>query len=642
MKPRFALLLLGAVILCAPVATQAGVFERLSESEFGLRGRIEFGYQDSSLVQKYKLNTSGYLWTPRFVQFDSEIKISRNVSPQFAGGNSSEIFSDSEYAGSFRFFPQHKFSPYFSAKKYTTLFRRNFGKDYETTVKTRQFGGNLKTKIPVSFDYSRFDNISNGATNTQDNFSLSARKSETGIAMNYDKNICDCGDKLSDYKYFRVFFDNNLEFANQKRRLSTGLSYSLREGAGERKDFLLAETLFIQHSRSLKSKYFYNFNSYVVDDYSFDNQKLRGELEYRYYRNFKIAPSFDLERVFGKMYNKNLKRGELSADYKNTFYYGGRKGEGGIYLFDFTFDYKISEEKSVDKLIGSFISVIGEKHSLTDEIPQRLEKRGINIASVIVIDSSELIIYRKDKDYFLSQEGGDVYISRNLSGDIPNNSEVIVSYNYLVPSGITEKIAISRGWSISRNFFSNSLRIYANQRVYEGSERSSRHGKHSNGVKTLTFGAALNRGQFNLTDEYVVYRQQGGIRYAYAKAISSIGWQRDIGEFYFSAKMANNLYFYKDGNLGYLNTNISVQRFFNSGLSAISELNYQKEMSNNKSSELRSHSQIDLHLRAWLMTVQYDYHVYKADYSSDNKINHKFYVGLARQFDVYLKGDEDE
>lgn len=284
-----------------------------------------------------------------------------------------------------------------------------------------------------------------------------------------------------------ISLSNALDYMNVHG--ASNISFLKTYGAFPTDTLQVIENFYIEHSKTFRTLYNYNFN-YFASDY-FHSIANKGDIGFQH----KLYKSLETEV-----------RGEVSLTESTDFrelYYGPRFSlhyrkivPGGFFSAGYNFIYRRGDRKAE----AGIIKVFGERIVLTDAQRTFLANPNLILSSVVVRDAFGVIL-TLNVDYRLIQVGNLTEIQRV---GLPDGTLVIVDYDYLFPRSL-EYYTLSNGVSLRydyRQLLSFSYN-YINTRQKEISDLNiQRTISPLTDTEKSLYGVELRWRWFNIVIEY--------------------------------------------------------------------------------------------------------------------------------------------
>jgi len=412
------------------------------------------GYQEktSEFRPTVGLNAEGSLYHPNLLVFDlgTELGISK-VRGNFKTQDGSESSQDSNadvknFNGHVSILREKPISVDLFGNRYTT--RRDYDGFQSADVYTESYGAGMRHAndfIPwsvmftqVNEDIEHYGRVENRDEKKVNFDARNTRDKAGNTSLKYDYN------EFSDYLNNSVSLDGRIhhllladeEYFNPGRgdRLSSVLFVDDITRNDTRMASLNAnEFLSLHHKANLWSDYIYRFRTqkseYLNQDTGSTDQSTLdshiGELalNHQLYESLKSRLSYQMESVAvrGDESGENSTRQGPKLDEV----YNKKVGDYGRITIGFI--SSIIQEKS--QSAGGKRHISRESATLNDGRLTSLREQDIDLASVVVSDSSGAIVYLRGADYNLFQDGRYTRIQRVFAGTIPDGTTVMVDYD---------------------------------------------------------------------------------------------------------------------------------------------------------------------------------------------------------------------
>jgi len=411
------------------------------------------------------LYTRNYIWNPNFMTLDvgGEYSPESDMDNYIVAPDRAEIRT----LKGFNIASTHFSNSLISL---TTLY--NFSENYSnrenlTNLKSNgnRWGGTLffKSKIlPIrlSYDDMRYDQKEietdfsyqmmqkNFVAETQRSFGKNDRNELRYTNSNYarkDYNNFEVKNKINN-----VSLLNQIYFDQQKRYSLYSYIYNNNQrGDNVFNIFNVSENAFfiLPHKLSFNSDYNY-YNLQMTDQSSILN-KISGTIAHTLFKSLTSSVNYEYSNNNHTFYNETRNTARLNINYVKTI-------PTGVVNIGYQFQYLNDNMKSEATLIPIF----KEYHILTDGNITMLDKSFVDESTIVVRDVTGTIIYRRDFDYILINQGEFTEIQRMPGGQISNAGSVYIDY-LAKQSGAYSYDAFSNRLSGNINLFQGFLKLYS-------------------------------------------------------------------------------------------------------------------------------------------------------------------------------------
>jgi hypothetical protein len=200
--------------------------------------------------------------------------------------------------------------------------------------------------------------------------------------------------------------------------LNSGLTYRWSESDLYRSSGVsLSESLRWRHTRNSSTNYDLRYASDSSGDTTVDTTSASAGFSHLLYENLTTSAS---GRTSHSSQGENIYGGNLNFGYQRSIPWGMLYASTGH-------DYTVTT-RSAGEL---FLPVINEAHVLRTGDVTLLDKRNVDLPSIVVTSADRSVVYLLDTDYRIVVLGTSVRISRTPFGAISDGQTVLVNYTYL-------------------------------------------------------------------------------------------------------------------------------------------------------------------------------------------------------------------
>lgn len=399
-----------------------------------------------TVTERVELNGRGHLYHPALFQFG--VKAAPEYTQRFRtyADTSGERSSDDT-----SFSPNYQLNAtLLSQKPYTlTLFSQHLEAQTwasysgATTIITDSYGADLALKyrlFPTSLGFSKSRAEQQGYYRSRSDWQelhLLTRHSntisgESSLSSTYSTNRQLTDNLTSEIKTFNTIFSNQAKLTSDQRlRLSSNLQYTHQDATSNRTNSLFVnEQLQWRHLPNLQSLYLYSYRQ--ITSRASDNywHSLEGRLTHTLYENLTTVAALAASRNETDGGRQDTGSGVLSTDYRRRL---GGWGQLGVTL-------GLQEQYNRRTGDSGSVQVSNEPHSLSIGSDTYLNQSDVDLASIVVTNSSGATIYLHGVDYRVDQVGSSLLISRLPLGSIGDGQLVLVSYRYTRSSGYNDQL----------------------------------------------------------------------------------------------------------------------------------------------------------------------------------------------------------
>jgi len=247
--------------------------------------------------------------------------------------------------------------------------------------------------------------------------------------------------------------------ADEEHRLDSFFNYTDQSGTFDFENIQLDERLRLQHFDNFLTNYELRLTDSERDAYI--NKEVRGQagFEHRLYESlvttanlFVSKTNFESETSFNTEGDLKQQGGSLAFNYR-------KKNPWGVLLSTYT--------TSLTKQSGSSGGIVtDESHIVNDPLPVILNRTNVDTSSIVVTDSTGLLIYTQGDDYIIEEISGQVQLKIIIPGTIPPNisdgQEILVNYKVLIePDG--QRDTFRQNFTIRERFHNGLSAYYAHR-----------------------------------------------------------------------------------------------------------------------------------------------------------------------------------
>lgn len=449
--------------------------------EFNRDERVVSGVKTSDTAQtvteRLELNSRGYLYHPALLQFG--VKAAPEYTQRF---NAYSDSSGDRSSNDTSFSPNYQLNAtLLSQKPYTlTLFSQHLEAQTwtsysgSTTIITDSYGADLALKyrlFPTSLGFSTSSSEQQGYYRSRsdwEEFHLLSRHSgkisgESSLSSTYSANQQVTDTIATDIKTFNTIITNQLKLTSDERlKLSSNLQYTYQDATSIRTNSLfINEQLHWRHLPNLQSQYLYSYRQ--ITSTTSDNywHSLEGRISHTLYENLTTAAALAATRNETNDGRQDTGSGVFSTDYRRRL---GSWGQLGM---------TAGLQEQYNRRTGDTgrVQVSNEPHTLSIGSDSYLNQTDVELASIIVTNSSGGTIYLNGIDYRVDLVGSSLLISRLPLGGIGDGQQVLVSYSYTRSSGYTDQLLTQQyGTSLElfRLLFLSYRYLQADQTILSG------------------------------------------------------------------------------------------------------------------------------------------------------------------------------
>lgn len=219
--------------------------------------------------------------------------------------------------------------------------------------------------------------------------------------------------------------DHELTFGEGDRHaLRTFIHYQEESGDFARDFFEIGPQLTLHHSDDLQTMYKYQFNRERFEGLEVETHRADWQIVHQKYTNLTTTAN-----LFG-LYE------DVEGDLKTTQYgasvdwqYNRRNRYGHLYA-NLALAYDTERSRGGEDLR----LVLNEAGTFRDPLPIFLRNPNIQPHSLVVTDTTGLILYLVGIDYLITQHRGATQLVRIPTGRIANGTTVLIDYRYQVPT----------------------------------------------------------------------------------------------------------------------------------------------------------------------------------------------------------------
>jgi hypothetical protein len=413
--------------------------------------------EDDRIRARLDIGTSGWIYHPAFMDFRLDFQPGWKQEKTTSTGG----FEDLEET----FFAGYTFEGrLLPEKRYTVrLFSDQSRDEYSSTlfpsIVTRSLFNRVEVDWQTAFAPLRFSFgnqqvdvkglLVTHSTSNRWRFDAERRRdrSQTVLRSEYvdeDRQVNGSGSQVerlqsniyNTYRWRAAFFSTSLY----------GSTISTHQGDTE--IFNVGERVDVTHRRNLRSNYELRFESQSTDDFSSERLYATGGVIHELYENLTstlevLGDDFTSSDGGIKTYE-----GTLDFNYRRPIPMGSVGARTGV-------QYRVE-----DNDIRSQVSqVVNEPLTLTGTAPSFLEHTNVIVASIVITDSAEAIVYQEGFDYVTVVAGVSTAIQRTLFGGIADGQQVLIDYRFIPQAPFTKartsyRVGFNlRLWSVLRFFY---------------------------------------------------------------------------------------------------------------------------------------------------------------------------------------------
>ena len=251
--------------------------------------------------------------------------------------------------------------------------------------------------------------------------------------------------------------------SDEQHRLDSFFNYTDQSGTFNFENTQLNERLKLQHLDNFLTNYELRLTDSERDADS--SKEVRGQagFEHRLYESLVTTANVFMSKTDFESSANNLENeGELQQQGGTLSFNYRKKNPWGVLLSTYTV--------SLTKRSGSTGGIVtNESHIVNDPLPVILNRTNIDTSSIVVTDSTGLLIYTLGDDYTIEEISGQVRLNIIIPGIIPPNivdgQEILVDYKVLIEPDRQED-TLRQIFTI-RERFKNGLSVYYAHRRQE-------------------------------------------------------------------------------------------------------------------------------------------------------------------------------
>ncbi|MFQ5479125.1 MAG: hypothetical protein ACE5E4_10960 [Candidatus Binatia bacterium] len=478
--------------------TGSGGFVELGtrlRSEDRKRTDTSFNAEELKFEESVQLDLDGYVYHPRFLKFG-------------VGGRFKTIQGDDESGTLFlpggdlrlTFLETHPYSLSLYADVAEREVERTFARTFELT--SELYGVTLSGRrgrfpFQVSYDHRTRQGAGPGEDIDEVGEELSARVrydmggNSEGVLRYHltDEDIQDQAIRRQE-----LLVDNTTYLAGDKRKRFTGNVRFL-----EQSDLRDTQSLFAfgnidwLHRDSFSTHYHLDFQSNEVGDQSVDTWNVTTSLRHQLYESLSTTAELLGHFEDASFGTTSRYRGRIRESYTKRLGSWGRLG------INFSPYGELEQRRPVE---GSAL-VTDEAHALHAESPVELNRRDIDVATIIVTDDQGSIVYVENEDYLVTVRGPVTEISRLATGRIADGETVLVDYSFLLAA---EGDVLSVGTDVGMNLsFLDGVTLFWRLTYNDQSQISGDLDTRLESLNRHTVGVKLSRTWLSVSAEYEDY-----------------------------------------------------------------------------------------------------------------------------------------
>jgi hypothetical protein len=353
-----------------------------------------------------------------------------------------------------------------SLNNYFTRNRGYYNREYLTNIRSdsRQYGALLSLNnrvLPLSVSF-RNSAWKQQETETARVYSMDQNSIEGRISRSFTNNDnTELRLTFDDYSYnyndinetanrsSRISFINNLWLDKNKRfTIATSINGIDQKGSYMFRRMEISERIALQLPANLRFTGSYNYFSLENNNSRGVNNRGRATLSHRLFESLNSSLFAERASVNHTLFEEQVSRGGVNFRYTKKIR-GSR----------LNLSYSYFRQKSRTESKSSTISITDESLTLEDGETVLLARPFADQESIILRDNTGTIVYTRETDYLVQNQGDYTIITRVPGGLISNGQVVIAEYTALQP-GTSNYIAGNNSASASLLFFNNHLEIY--------------------------------------------------------------------------------------------------------------------------------------------------------------------------------------
>lgn len=409
----------------------------------------EFGFEEG-----FRLRQQGDILNPGIASFDFEIEPSISQRQLHQGGESSgSDSSDFDYSLDLSLL-QRTVSPV-SLDGQTTRSRGEadgfFGSRSEFDSTTRTGSAQLRNRVfPVTLTYSEreleqtFLPADSAVPEVRRDDLLSSmilkgKSSKLDITLQRDDFDNRIVGRDIDHVTDTARLNHRLEWGDNSQ-LQTRLEYLDRAGFNANRRWSVDEAARIQHTDNLVSDASYRYQSFEQQSET-RTRDIAYSMTHQLYGNLTTTGGFEAGRLDSDVEEQRDYNGSLDIAYR-------KKIPGGAFSFGAGGSYGRTDRVSSDNFVG----VADESHAVSSTGEFLLDHRFIDIATIVLTDSTGLTIFSEGSAYTVASVANDLTEIRIVfGGPIAVGDTVLASYLYQ-PLPTLEFATSSRRYNIGLEF----------------------------------------------------------------------------------------------------------------------------------------------------------------------------------------------
>jgi hypothetical protein len=296
-----------------------------------------------------------------------------------------------------------------------------------------------------------------------------------------------------DIRTDRYVLSHDLLFGPDARhRLDSFFAFTEDTGDSDSENLRWQERLRLQHTPNFSTDYSFSFSDTRQENVETDQVRLQAGFEHRLYESLITRGSvFFSEFDFDGQTQTDQQGGTLGFNYR-------KKNPWGLLLGSYT-----ASLVKVDQSAGGGTGVVlDESHIYLDPDNILLDRRNIDMSTIVVTDNTGLIIYIEGDDYTIVPVGDQVELDINPfgSGGITDGQELLVDYTFF--SGEEKEEDTCRQNLTLRQRFDNGLSLYYRFEKQDEQIKSTIPEITPDEFTTNTFGVDYAKGGLLLQAEY--------------------------------------------------------------------------------------------------------------------------------------------
>ncbi|MCF7958407.1 MAG: hypothetical protein K9M57_08170 [Phycisphaerae bacterium] len=475
------------------------------------RGSESHTSETTIFQEELRLSTKGNVYHPNLMKFLGTVGLGLT---QQRYDTMNQSFSSNgtltHYGLNMNFLPLKPYPFGIGMTQTEDLVSRKFQSALRVKNTTTSFNTLLRVPDwPMSIDWvqhkisqnSDFTNSADRYTRDSDRFSYNLNhdfsdQSHLLFRFDWDKTSQSGANNLNDIDSKRFLLTHEQLFGtSDQHRLYSELTFLDKTQFTDTKSVDWSENLTIAHKDNFNTFYTMSYNGVKVGN--IQNDSIGGTMGFNHqlYSSLTTSANVSGRRTkFGSAGQADQLGSRINLNYRKTNPLGVLTGL-----------YSLSRHNDQNDNVAGIATVIDERHEFNDPFAIVLDKKNIEMNSIIVTDSSGMDVYTRNDDYTINQVGNQLeLVMTPLGMELPNITDgqtILVSYTYQVAA--SEKTQTNRQeFRLAQNFENGLSIYYIQKRLDEELDSIFRNYDIPIDHITHSYGSTFRRGGLTLSAEY--------------------------------------------------------------------------------------------------------------------------------------------